>query len=54
MHTFDDVAPMHQIQKVANTAKRALLIILSIMWFSNAVTMWNITGVFIVVCGVFM
>lgn len=51
-YTMSLLSPVSQ--SVANTAKRALLIILSIMWFSNAVTMWNITGVFIVVCGVFM
>eukprot|EP00729_Bicosta_minor_P015798 gene15798-25310_t len=50
-YTMSLLSPVSQ--SVANTAKRALLIILSIMWFSNAVTMWNITGVFIVVCGVF-
>jgi len=50
-YTMSLLSPVSQ--SVANTAKRALLIILSILWFSNAVTVWNVTGVFIVVFGVF-
>ena len=50
-YTMSLLSPVSQ--SVANTAKRAILIILSILWFSNAVTVWNVTGVFIVVFGVF-
>lgn len=50
-YTMSLLSPVSQ--SVANTAKRAILIILSILWFSNAVTAWNVTGVFIVVFGVF-
>eukprot|EP00039_Didymoeca_costata_P030211 m.28364 g.28364 ORF g.28364 m.28364 type:complete len:341 (+) comp7997_c0_seq1:172-1194(+) len=39
---------------VANTAKRALLIVLSILYFENRVTSGNLLGVTVVVGGVFL
>eukprot|EP00041_Stephanoeca_diplocostata_P016423 m.323706 g.323706 ORF g.323706 m.323706 type:complete len:323 (-) comp20359_c6_seq4:278-1246(-) len=41
-------------QSVANTAKRALLILLSILYFQNQVGMYNVVGVSIVILGVFL
>ena len=39
-------------QSVANTAKRALLIMLSVWYFGNPVTVWNAVGMATVVLGV--
>lgn len=41
-------------QSVANTAKRALLILLSILWFGNPITVLSAAGMLIVVAGVFL
>ena len=38
-------------QSVANTAKRALLIMLSVWYFGNPVTVWNAVGMATVVLG---
>lgn len=39
-------------QSVANTAKRALLILLSILWFGNPISIWSGTGMIVVFLGV--
>eukprot|EP00050_Salpingoeca_kvevrii_P008589 m.303795 g.303795 ORF g.303795 m.303795 type:complete len:320 (-) comp16209_c0_seq1:109-1068(-) len=41
-------------QSVANTAKRALLIFLSILWFGNPITFINAVGMITVTAGVFL
>ncbi len=41
-------------QSVANTAKRALLIFLSILWFGNPITLWSGSGMLVVFMGVFL
>lgn len=41
-------------QSVANTVKRSLLIMLSIMYFGNAITMLNVMGMLTVIAGVFV
>lgn len=51
-YTMDYLSPVSQ--SVANTLKRALLIMLSIWYFGNAVTAWNILGCGIVIGGVFV
>eukprot|EP00055_Hartaetosiga_balthica_P007879 m.27953 g.27953 ORF g.27953 m.27953 type:complete len:330 (-) comp5995_c0_seq2:1614-2603(-) len=40
-------------QSVANTVKRALLIVLSILWFGNPMSFWSSSGIVVVFIGVF-
>lgn len=51
-YTMDLLSPVSQ--SVANTLKRALLILLSIWYFGNAVTALNMVGFIMVIGGVFM
>jgi solute carrier family 35 protein E2 len=50
-YTMSLLSPVSQ--SVANTLKRALLIVLSIIYFQNEVGVYNILGVTIVIIGVF-
>eukprot|EP00056_Hartaetosiga_gracilis_P020071 m.17434 g.17434 ORF g.17434 m.17434 type:complete len:329 (+) comp8142_c0_seq1:64-1050(+) len=50
-YTMHHMRPVSQ--SVANTVKRALLIVLSILWFGNPMTLWSSSGIFVVFIGVF-
>ena len=51
-YTMSLLSPVSQ--SVANTAKRALLIFLSILWFGNPISVFSGTGMVIVFLGVFL
>mmetsp|Transcript_8405 Transcript_8405/g.21440 ORF Transcript_8405/g.21440 Transcript_8405/m.21440 type:complete len:314 (+) Transcript_8405:195-1136(+) len=51
-YTMSLLSPVSQ--SVSNTLKRALLIVLSIMYFQNEVGLYNVLGVSIVIFGVFL
>lgn len=51
-YTMSLLSPVSQ--SVSNTLKRALLIILSILYFQNEVGVYNVLGVTIVIVGVFL
>lgn len=51
-YTMSLLSPVSQ--SVSNTLKRALLIVLSILYFQNDVSLYNVLGVTIVIFGVFL